>query len=30
LLITHDEGIASGFPRRVQMRDGEITADERR
>jgi putative ABC transport system ATP-binding protein len=29
VLITHDERIASGFPRRVQMRDGEIVADER-
>jgi putative ABC transport system ATP-binding protein len=29
-LITHDEGIASTFPRRVQMRDGEIVGDERR
>ncbi|HEY3726752.1 MAG TPA: ABC transporter ATP-binding protein [Solirubrobacteraceae bacterium] len=28
-LITHDESIASGFPRRLQMRDGEIVADER-
>jgi putative ABC transport system ATP-binding protein len=30
VLITHDEDIAASFPRRVQMRDGEITADERR
>ena len=29
-LITHDEQIAETFPRRVQMRDGEIVADERR
>jgi putative ABC transport system ATP-binding protein len=29
-LITHDEQIASSFPRRVQMRDGEIVGDERR
>ncbi len=29
-LITHDEGIASTFPRRLQMRDGEIVGDERR
>jgi putative ABC transport system ATP-binding protein len=28
-LITHDERIAAGFPRRVQMRDGEIVADDR-
>jgi len=30
VLITHDERIAAGFPRRVQMRDGEIVGDERR
>ena len=30
VLITHDEHIAAGFPRRVQMRDGEIVGDERR
>jgi putative ABC transport system ATP-binding protein len=30
VLITHDEQIAAGFPRRVQMRDGEIVGDERR
>jgi putative ABC transport system ATP-binding protein len=30
VLITHDENIAGGFPRRLQMRDGEIIADERR
>jgi putative ABC transport system ATP-binding protein len=29
-LITHDEGIASTFPRRIQMSDGEIVGDERR
>ncbi len=29
VLITHDPGIAGGFPRRVQMRDGEIVADDR-
>ena len=29
VLITHDENIAATFPRRVQMRDGEIVADER-
>ena len=29
VLITHDERIASGFGRRVQMRDGEIVGDER-
>jgi putative ABC transport system ATP-binding protein len=27
VLITHDEKIASGFPRQLQMRDGEIVAD---
>jgi putative ABC transport system ATP-binding protein len=27
VLITHDEQIASGFPRRLQMRDGEIVGD---
>jgi putative ABC transport system ATP-binding protein len=27
VLITHDETIAAGFPRRLQMRDGEIVAD---
>jgi putative ABC transport system ATP-binding protein len=30
VLITHDENIASGFERRIQMRDGEIVSDERR
>jgi putative ABC transport system ATP-binding protein len=30
VLITHDENIADGFPRRIQMRDGEIVGDERR
>jgi putative ABC transport system ATP-binding protein len=29
-LITHEESIAAGFPRRIQMRDGEIAADESR
>ncbi|HEX3803190.1 MAG TPA: ABC transporter ATP-binding protein [Solirubrobacteraceae bacterium] len=29
VLITHDEGIAGGFPRRLHMRDGEIVEDER-
>jgi putative ABC transport system ATP-binding protein len=29
VLITHDPRIADGFPRRLQMRDGEIVADER-
>jgi putative ABC transport system ATP-binding protein len=28
VLITHDERIASGFPRRVHMRDGEIVGDD--
>ncbi len=28
VLITHDEKIAGGFARRVQMRDGEIVEDE--
>jgi putative ABC transport system ATP-binding protein len=27
-LITHDERIAQTFPRRIQMRDGEIVGDE--
>ena len=27
-LITHDEEIARSFPRRIQMRDGEIVGDE--
>jgi putative ABC transport system ATP-binding protein len=30
VLITHDERIAAGFPRQLQMRDGEIVGDERR
>jgi putative ABC transport system ATP-binding protein len=30
VLITHDAGIAATFERRIQMRDGEIVADERR
>jgi putative ABC transport system ATP-binding protein len=29
-LITHDEHIAETFPRRIQMRDGEIVGDEAR
>jgi putative ABC transport system ATP-binding protein len=28
-LITHDEHIAATFPRRLQMRDGEIVKDDR-
>jgi putative ABC transport system ATP-binding protein len=28
-LITHDEHIAEGFPRRIVMRDGEIVEDQR-
>jgi putative ABC transport system ATP-binding protein len=27
-LITHDEHVAESFPRRIQMRDGEIVGDE--
>ena len=30
VLITHDHGIAATFERRIQMRDGEIVADDRR
>jgi putative ABC transport system ATP-binding protein len=30
VLITHDEHIAAGFGRRIQMRDGQIVGDERR
>jgi ABC-type lipoprotein export system ATPase subunit len=30
VLITHDQGIAESFSRRLQMRDGEIVGDERR
>jgi putative ABC transport system ATP-binding protein len=30
VLITHEEAIAAGFARRIQMRDGEIVSDERR
>ncbi len=30
VLITHDESIAAGFGRRIQMHDGEIVSDERR
>jgi putative ABC transport system ATP-binding protein len=29
VLITHDENVARGFVRRIQMRDGEIVSDER-
>jgi len=29
VLITHDENIAEGFGRRVQMRDGEVVGDDR-
>ncbi len=29
VLITHDEQVAASFPRRLQMRDGQIVADER-
>jgi putative ABC transport system ATP-binding protein len=29
VLITHDEKVAGTFPRRIQMRDGEIVGDER-
>jgi putative ABC transport system ATP-binding protein len=29
VLITHDPGIAATFHRRIQMRDGEIVADDR-
>jgi putative ABC transport system ATP-binding protein len=29
VLITHDEQIAASFPRRIQMRDGEIVGDAR-
>ena len=29
VLITHDEHIAQAFPRRIQMRDGEIVGDDR-
>ncbi len=30
VLITHDEEIATGFARRIQMRDGQIVDEERR
>jgi putative ABC transport system ATP-binding protein len=30
VLITHDEHIAAGFGRRIQMHDGQIVGDERR
>jgi len=29
-LITHDDHVAETFPRRLQMRDGELVGDERR
>jgi putative ABC transport system ATP-binding protein len=29
VLITHEESIAATFPRRIQMRDGEIISDQR-
>jgi putative ABC transport system ATP-binding protein len=29
VLITHEESIAAGFHRRIQMRDGQIVSDER-
>ncbi|HET6868805.1 MAG TPA: ABC transporter ATP-binding protein [Solirubrobacteraceae bacterium] len=29
VLITHDQNIAQGFARRIQMRDGEIVGDDR-
>jgi|SRR5579884_1681401 len=29
ILITHDERIAAGFPRRLRMQDGEVTDDDR-
>jgi putative ABC transport system ATP-binding protein len=29
VLITHDQNIAASFPRRIEMRDGEIVGDER-
>jgi putative ABC transport system ATP-binding protein len=29
VLITHDDNVARGFERRIQMRDGEIVSDER-
>jgi putative ABC transport system ATP-binding protein len=30
VLITHEENIATGFPRRIEMRDGQIVCDRRR
>jgi putative ABC transport system ATP-binding protein len=27
LVITHDQGLAARFPRRIALRDGEIVAD---
>ena len=29
VLITHDQNVAASFPRRIQMRDGEIVEDDR-
>jgi predicted ABC-type transport system involved in lysophospholipase L1 biosynthesis ATPase subunit len=29
VLITHDQQIADGFSRRIQMHDGEIVGDQR-
>jgi putative ABC transport system ATP-binding protein len=29
VLITHDENVARGFERRIQMRDGELVSDKR-
>jgi putative ABC transport system ATP-binding protein len=29
VVITHDHGIAAGFPRRISMLDGQITKDQR-
>jgi len=29
VLITHDQNIAASFPRRLQMRDGEVVEDDR-
>jgi putative ABC transport system ATP-binding protein len=29
VLITHDQNVARGFERRIQMRDGEIVSDDR-
>jgi putative ABC transport system ATP-binding protein len=30
VLITHEADIAAGFPRRIEMRDGQIVSDHRR